>query len=388
MGPRTGGWQHEAQEPRCFRVLRRGDSFFLAARPICGPFGPGGQLTAQRVVEAFSQWAHDGGVPRRVRRRFTPALRRCIANLPSRDTSGEIQFAEILGSDGMDMQVATPSVYVARYTTPSGDDRLGVATCAPFWSRGWRGMLKDEDLYDPISWFFHFAAQYIRRGRALAAVFSLDCAYDRAFDFRGPTMQFARFMPSCAVVPSKVAALERLGVPPCSRYSGRARLVERLLASTNGLDPFMHRALFQYLRARLLMEAGFVEEAVLALDCACAVAKEFVETRLGLRDGSARGGLDASLDVSRETQATLEHLYGLRCAFGGHPARSKWWDFAEIYADHLDTYFASIREVLWGLQKAEASYRVVDPNPSSWSNWFGEHGYVLYEAVWFARLPR
>lgn len=262
-----------------------------------------------------------------------------------------------------------------------------MATCAPFWDRGWNSFLKDDDLYDCIGLFFHFATQYIRRGRALGAVFALDVAYGRGFDFRGPSARWVRYMPDCPHMSSKAAALKELGIPSCSRYSGRARLVERLLASMNGLDPFIHRALFQYLRARLLMEADFAEEAVLALDCACAVAKEFVETRLGVRDGSARSGLDTALGISPETQATLEHLYGLRCAFGGHPARSKWWDFAEIYESHFDTFFACVREVLWGLQKTEASNRVVDPMPSSWSDWFGDYGYVLYEAAWFARLP-
>ena len=39
---------------------------------------------------------------------------------------------------------------------------LHTAVERPYWSRGLRKHIKDEILYDPISWFFHLSAQYYR----------------------------------------------------------------------------------------------------------------------------------------------------------------------------------------------------------------------------------
>lgn len=336
------------------------------------------------MISAFCQWAHDGGVPVEARSKFPRALRRCIADLPARDADEVILVRDLVGSEGLRCGATVPGIYIA----PGGErSRLTAAVCAPSWGTGWRRVVKHEELYSALSWFFYFAAQYVSRGRALAAAYSVHSTYGRVCDFRGHQQRTILLTESTPLRSREEALAHAEFTPAPAPAIGRSRQVAATLGLVNPLDPYVHRALFQHLRALQLLEGGFAEEATLALDCVVAVAKEFAQVRLGDANSDPRGGLDGSLGIAFETQVHIELLYGLRCAFGGHPAKSKWWDFHEIYGDYLAALFEAVAEVVRALLRAERANREVEPNPSSWSKWFDKNAMVLWEAVWFAKLP-
>lgn len=87
------------------------------------------------------------------------------------------------------------------------------------------------------------------------------------------------------------------------------------------------------------------------------------------------------------SQIALEKLYLLRCRFASHPSQSKWWDFGEIYDEDLNIIFDSVKTVLIKMLIYESNNRKISANPSKWSDWFYENADMLFEAVWFHRIP-
>ncbi len=153
----------------------------------------------------------------------------------------------------------------------------------------------------------------------------------------------------------------------------------------NGLDPLINRAIYQYWRAIALLEANFWEEAVTALDGVTSIAGEFTQQRLGAT-GNPRQSLMTTLKLSAEDQWFIDHLYNLRCDFGAHPSRAKWWDFAEIYEEDIDAIRESVKRMLWRLCQTESIHRVIDPFPKEWSSWFQQNALMVLDAVWFTKI--
>jgi len=154
----------------------------------------------------------------------------------------------------------------------------------------------------------------------------------------------------------------------------------------NPLDPFIHRALFQFWRSCALSLGDFWEDAVSALDGVTAVAGEAAQS-WGLLKKPTRQGTGAVFGLSARDQAQLETLYRLRCGFGAHPPPSKWWDFAEMYESELKEFWDLSRRLIKSHCSHELGARRVEPNPCCWTEWFVKNAELLLELVWFTRLP-
>ncbi len=152
----------------------------------------------------------------------------------------------------------------------------------------------------------------------------------------------------------------------------------------NGLDPFIHRAIYQYWKATALYW-NFCEEAVTALDGVTSIAGEFLQQRFGVQ-GNPRQSLMTTLQLSAEDQRLIDHLYNLRCDFGAHPISSKWWDVAEIYDEDIDAIRDSVKRMLLRLCQIENLNRVVEPFPEKWSYWFRQNALLVYNTVWFTKI--
>src|SRR3954471_19622879 len=100
----------------------------------------------------------------------------------------------------------------------------------------------------------------------------------------------------------------------------RSRVLQGWIRELNCLDPFIHRMVFQYVRALFLFEDDYWEEGITALDGAVDVGLQFWAERLNRSGGSAM----ASSLVSSVNADRLDLLNKLRNYFGAHPSLSKW----------------------------------------------------------------
>lgn len=336
-----------------------------------------------RFFSNFGQWLQHIGAPSAERRRFMSALRRaCEVELPNRECDYEVTARDLTNSEGLRYWFRGHDLCVF----PAVGDSLAVSVVGPDWARGWRSLSRDEFVRDEISNFFHLARQYIIRSRTAAVLAGLAIVYDRTCDFRGAWLDIRRGSEQSRPAEDMVNDLIHMRAaryPICP--GSRSRQMDYWIRSINALDSFIHRAVFQFLRARHLSEAGFGEESVTALDGLSSVAAQFAQQRMGVHVRS-RAELAAVFSLSRSDGKLLAHLYELRCDFGAHPGWSKWWDFGEIYEDLFSNQFDTAKRLLVAIIRAESEYRLVDPFPESWSEWFSRNAMVVYDAVWFHRI--
>lgn len=148
------------------------------------------------------------------------------------------------------------------------------------------------------------------------------------------------------------------------RVNQRQHQLEVWIRAINALDPFVHRAMFQYVRALRLRQRHFEEDCVVALDGAANAACQLVRDRLQLRAGT-RENAYVALGLSKADIRVLEDLYVLRSTFGAHPGMTKWWDFAELFEEETSMFVSTTQRLLWRLCCFEQTHRVVDMYPTS-----------------------
>lgn len=347
-------------------------------------------------VSKFCSWV--GPDSRNRRAKLASALRRAVREeLPTRDGDVEIEYRLLLDSDNLACWYSSQTMWLY----PTGSDSLACGVIAPDWSVGWKRISRDEYVADTVATFFRFARQYVARSRLVRVVGAVALSYNRACEFR-----FSNHLSLHRVAdrnrdrdswPPQIDTIERAYQSTESRPEFTPALTARRpdgrkqrelrgwIASTNTLDPFVHRAVFQFWRSTALINHHFWEESVTALDGISSVAAQFIQRRLGAA-GNVRGTLAAQLGLSARDQRVLNHLYALRCDFGAHPSHSKWWDFAEIYDEEFDTFRDTAKRVISGLAALERQHRVVEPVPDVWSDWFEANALMLWDAVWFEHL--
>ena len=267
-------------------------------------------------------------------------------------------------------------------------DRLVLGAVGPAW-RGIRKVSRDPDAAELVDNFMHFASQYVIRSRIVRIQAAFALTFDVACDFRGADFSQIAVASGSPFPDIESAQRHFRNELPMTKIRGSRRLRELTawVNMLNPLDPYIHRALFQFWRSCALANADFWEDAVSALDGVTAVAAEALQDWRSLSALPNRQGTGAAFGLSAEDQFQLEALYRLRCAFGAHPAPSKWWDFGEMYNSDLDVFWSVSRRLIRGLCLQETAVRRVDPEPGRWSHWFVRHANLLLDLVWFTRLP-
>ena len=311
------------------------------------------------------------------------ALRQAsLVEIPARDGDYNVIARDLTNSEGLRSGFRGNGLSVF----PTHGNRLAVAVVCPDWDRGWGSISDDEWVSDQVGSFFHFARQYVLRSQIASVLGSLLIVYGRGCDFYGSWVVMRRNSESAR--PSEDAVtrvMEERGSAAGPEDGGRTRSLHYWIREINALDPFVHRAVFQLVRATRLSEASFSEEAVTALDGLSSVAAQFAQHRMGV-DASSRADLAALFSLSHHDGKILEHLYQMRCDFGAHPGWSKWWDFSEIYEEDLPRQFDASKRLLMKLIQVENDLRVVEPCRLSWSKWFNNHACVVYDAVWCHKI--
>jgi hypothetical protein len=325
------------------------------------------------------------GHPAHIRRRLPDALRRLPSVLKESDAEIDV-INRVLPSS-----LPFPFVFESEtcWTYTSGE-RLIIGALGPAW-RGIRAACKEKETAGIISDFMHFAGQYVVRSRMLRIQAGLVLAFDVPCDFRYAD-SLSRITVNCRSSLSNVERYHREfrhDLPMARiRQSRRLREFSAWVDTLNPLDPLIHRALFQFWRGCALANAGFWEEAVIALDGIASVAREAVQKWHLHPTKPTRGETGAIFAMAVKDQHQLEALYQLRCAFGAHPPLTKWWDFSELYNSEIDAFWEVSGRLIRNLCLRERSTRTVDTNPTSWSDWFVDHAELLFDVAWFAKLPR
>jgi hypothetical protein len=341
-------------------------------------------------ISEFCRWAEEHGLSRNRRARLSAALRRAIEDeLPQRDDQLEVLIRPLENSEGLYYLHESKAVWL--YYCIS--NRLITGVASPGWRTGWKHISRDEIIADIIDSFFHLAGQYVHRSRMAGIIGALAATCGRACEFRYKGMQ--RYLVGADSPFGNIEAV-RAGSEVHEQYrpaqiftsarSARNREFSAWVRAINGLDPYIHRAVYQFWKATALLEMSLTtpslsEEAIAALDHVASVAAQFARDKL-LVSVNPRPVLATALGMPAKDQRQLDHLYMLRCDFGAHPSWSKWWDFGEIYEEDINSLYETVKRLLWYLCQVEKRYRTVEMLPPSWSAWFQQNSLVVWNAVW------
>lgn len=319
----------------------------------------------------------------RGQRLLAPSIRKFVYDgMEEMALQKSVVVREIFVEDNLKLQLSHHSQQSTVFSTSNG---LSVLTISPNWSRGIRKYFKDETLYDYISWFFHFVEQYIARSKYVEIMGAIALVYGKKSEFYSGSL--AKY-----IIGSGHYTIEDVyqnySIPKENKVtSSKQRRYYSLYNLLNGLDPFIHRMLFNYLRSLELFEHDFMEETITSLDKTVNVIEQYIKSRLSISSVSMREELCKTLGLNANETAELIRLYELRCYFGGHPALSKWWDFSEIYTyEEIEEYIFLVKEVVIKAVMLENNNRRIEKNPDNWHNWFKENWSLLWQSVWFEGL--
>jgi len=336
-----------------------------------------------RFTSTLCNWATSMKYPARVRRLLPGALRRLPAVLQDSDAYLDVVNRTVKSPLAFPIAFASGTCW----TYTSGRN-LVLGAVGPAW-RGIRKVSKDGDTASLVSDFMHFASQYVVRSRIVRVQAGIALTFDVVCDFRYADISRITVDPR-SPWPNVEAALRRFrrDRPMAAvRASRKLREFTAWVTMLNPLDPFIHRALFQFWRSCALANSGFWEDAMTALDGVAAVAGEAAQSWRLVSAQPTRQQTGEAFGLTARDQSQLECLYQLRCAFGAHPPPSKWWDFAELYDSELDEFRDTSKRLIRSMALHESVARRVEPNPSSWSEWFVENADRLLKLVWFTKLP-
>jgi hypothetical protein len=261
----------------------------------------------------------------------------------------------------------------------------------PGWNFGWRHILKDEDVFDVLSWFLHYACQYVHRADVAKVLMVVWELHERVLHPFGSSANRYRYGPQIKMRSAK-EALDHASVAFLKQIAeGDAQSIVPPAASgwiqRNTLDPMIHQGVFHYLRAQELRAHGFDMEAVVAFDCTLQSIGNFLQARLKSHGGLTRRRICEELSLSAEVAELAEYAYFLRNNFGAHAGGWRWWDQEELLEKDQLTGLAELAELaLAAAADGEPAARLVEPCPSDWGEWLLSNFEMLWDAVWFEKF--
>lgn len=256
---------------------------------------------------------------------------------------------------------------------------------SPQWTYMWSDKVKNKEIEYDISNFFHFSQQYITRSYMISGLAAIALTYNISVDFRYRSvnnyMHNQRFL-----LKDEILSKFNVNTEKFTTTSNKEKEVRVWFNLINGLDPYIQRAVFYYLRAIRLRDQGFFEEAITKLDIVAEVCLSLITDRID-HVVKVKNDMSNFLHFDADQLYLIDRLYHLRSVFGAHATVTKWWDFAEIYSQEIDDSFNIIKTLIWKICNIEKQNRSVDNNPISWSDWFFNNSEFIWDAVWFSKLP-
>ena len=97
-----------------------------------------------------------------------------------------------------------------------------------------------------------------------------------------------------------------------------------------------------------------------------------------------RADLIATLGLPPRDCGLATYQYFLRNQFLAHPGGWRWWDVNEFLDHNTFTSMSDLaKRVIVKADETEVAVRRIDPEPSSWSDWFLKNFPHIFRAVWF-----
>ncbi|ULO24729.1 hypothetical protein [Methylocystis sp. SB2] len=266
---------------------------------------------------------------------------------------------------------------------------LAVATIVPGWGFGWRSVLKSEEVHEILSLFMHYARQYIHRSdvtKVLMAVWEMDGRILHPFASSLISQRYGVIEPA----PSRDEALSRALESAKAAWgpaTEKIRVMKSDWLARNTLDPFIHQAIFHFLRAEDLRRKEYYIEATVAFDCVVELLGSFLVRRKGLDHSKSRHWVCQELGLSSDQSELANYVCFIRNEHGAHAGGWRWWDQSELLcAGDMGEISAMVSAALAAGADAEPTMRIIEPNPEDCAAWFLENFETLWDAVWFERL--
>lgn len=301
--------------------------------------------------------------------------------LPKKDSEFRLQVRDFTNTTSLNISLIKENI-MCYYST--SEDKIITGVICPDWGDVWRSVSKDKFVCDQINFLFHFISQYIYRSYQVNLIGAIALATGRPTDFRGTMLSSIYGEKVSHEIDIFKNQIEENTSVLSMKTIGYLKLI-------NSLDPFVNKIIFYYIRCLELDSSRFTEESLTAADNMVDTIFQSIKIRKGLPTKERKEMTNfvyKEIELYDQTDIkNLERLYLLRCGFTAHPAKSKWWDFYEIYEDDIENIMLSVRKILILYLKYENMNRQIESHPTSWSNWFKEYCDIIYDAVWFHNVP-
>jgi hypothetical protein len=339
-----------------------------------------------RAKARIANWFDASGEPIGLRTKLLAGMDLIAREIPHRADWFEVMTVKLDESKQFTVSAIASDHQYRMFPSKTG---LVVSTIVPGWNFGWSKILTDSEVRDILTWFLHNARQYVHRSHVAATLmmiwdeqkvvlhpFGSGAMYQRY----GPVIPFSNNIAVLEV--ARQESLEQWGKP-----NDEVRAISSPWLTRNILDPYIHQAVFHYLRAQNLLAKDFATEAIVAFDCAIQSIGTFLRRRQKLPRALSRSEICDRFGLSAESAATAEHAYFVRNNFGAHAGGWRWWDQHELFEDgQLDETAEVTEAILSRAADEEPTMRAVDPNPVDWPTWLFENFDMLWDAVWFDKL--
>jgi len=335
----------------------------------------------EKFISKLSQWAFSNHqISKKNINKLTPALRRYLYN-DFKNLNDELilSIKELENTETINLYHQSSNFFI----TNNINQNIEIGTITPNWSKGLKKYFNHDDIYDYISWFFHFAEQYLKRARYVEVMGAVALVYNRPTSFYMGSGAYVNYSYNDGVK----SILDKHSNNKIDMLSRKQILFTKILSLTNGYDHFIHKILFNYIKAFELNNANFLEETMTALDKTVNIAEQILRERYRVNEVNQKLALCRFLKLSQGETKSIEHLYQLRNYFGSHPSASKWWDFAELYPESQERFFDVVSKIIIKILELESKNRIIVNDTNDWYNWFFDNWKMLWDTVWFEKIP-
>jgi hypothetical protein len=127
-----------------------------------------------RAKSRVATWFDVAQQPLSVRPKLLRAVESVARELPNRSDWYEVRAVCLGDSAGLPIYISAP-----QYRAFPCRKSLVTVTIVPQWRVGWGKILKDENVYQILSWFLHYACQYVHRSYVANMLMTIWESYER-----------------------------------------------------------------------------------------------------------------------------------------------------------------------------------------------------------------